>query len=55
MYIVLASNSGRKVVAFGNRDHQPFNNEKEVERAAARLAKKFPSADLLVLPVESAE
>jgi len=50
-YVILGSNSARKVQVFGTRTGQPFGSEASAERYARKLDRQSPSIDFLVLPI----
>jgi hypothetical protein len=55
VFVVIASNSDRKVAVFGTATGRPFGSLQSAERAARRFEKRHPNLSALACFVEAEE
>jgi hypothetical protein len=54
MFVILASNSSRKVAVVGTATGRTFKSEAAAERKVRSLRQALPGVDFLVLPISEA-
>lgn len=50
-YIIIASDSNRRIWAYGTERGRPFNSEESAQRRARKMGKIIPGKDFLVVPL----